>query len=86
MTDRRTFLKSAGMATAAAMAAPLASCATNQGDDKKRLAVDESINSRLIVPRGNALPITGTFLDEISHDIPHQNWGAKEWDLDFRYM
>lgn len=86
MTDRRTFLKSAGMAAAAAMAAPLASCATNQGDDKKRLAVDESINSRLIVPRGNALPITGTFLDEISHDIPHQNWGAKEWDLDFRYM
>ena len=86
MTDRRTFLKSAGMATAAAMAAPLASCATNQGDDKKRLAVDESINSTLIVPRGNALPISGTFLDEISHDIPHQNWGAKAWDLDFRYM
>ena len=22
---------------------------------------------------GNALRITGTFLDEISHDIPHQN-------------
>ena len=86
MTDRRSFLKSAGMATAAAMAAPLASCATNQGDDKKRLAVDESINSTLIVPKGNALPISGTFLDEISHDIPHQNWGAKEWDLDFRYM
>jgi len=30
--------------------------------------------------------ITGTFLDEISHDIPHQNWGVKEWDLDFKYM
>ena len=24
--------------------------------------------------------ITGTFLDEISHNIPHQNWGEKEWD------
>lgn len=23
----------------------------------------------------NGLKITGTFLDEISHDIPHQNWG-----------
>lgn len=23
-----------------------------------------------------------TFLDEISHDIPHQNWGVKEWDAD----
>lgn len=28
----------------------------------------------------------GTFLDEISHDIPHQNWGEKEWDADFGYM
>ena len=30
--------------------------------------------------------ITGTFLDEISHDIPHQNWGEKEWERDFQYM
>ncbi len=30
--------------------------------------------------------IKGTFLDEISHDIPHQNWGAEEWDKDFGYM
>jgi Domain of unknown function (DUF4434) len=30
--------------------------------------------------------ITGTFLDEISHDIPHQNWGVKEWDQDFKSM
>jgi hypothetical protein len=32
------------------------------------------------------LPITGTFLDEISHDIPHQNWGRQEWEQDFQYM
>ncbi|NSW53106.1 MAG: DUF4434 domain-containing protein [Anaerolineae bacterium] len=31
-------------------------------------------------------PITGTFLDEISHDIPHQNWGPVEWDQDFQAM
>ena len=30
--------------------------------------------------------ITGTFIDEISHDIPHQNWSAKEWDQDFQHM
>lgn len=30
--------------------------------------------------------ITGTFLDEISHDIPHQNWGPQEWEADFRHM
>ena len=32
------------------------------------------------------IPITGTFLDEISHDIPHQNWGRKEWEKDFQAM
>ena len=30
--------------------------------------------------------IKGTFIDEISHDIPHQNWGSAEWDQDFAYM
>ncbi len=30
--------------------------------------------------------ITGTFLDEISHDIPHQNWGEEEWRRDFAAM
>ncbi|HMQ49598.1 MAG TPA: DUF4434 domain-containing protein [Saprospiraceae bacterium] len=32
------------------------------------------------------MKITGTFLDEISHDINHQNWGAKEWEADFQAM
>lgn len=32
------------------------------------------------------MKITGTFLDEISHDIPHQNWGRTEWAQDFEYM
>ena len=32
------------------------------------------------------MKITGTFLDEISYDIPHQNWGEKEWDADVRSM
>ena len=36
--------------------------------------------------KSDGLKITGTFLDEISHDIPHQNWGLKEWDRDFQYM
>ena len=30
--------------------------------------------------------IKGTLLDEISHYIPHQNWGEAEWDRDFGYM
>lgn len=27
--------------------------------------------------------VTGTFLDEITHDIPSQNWGASEWRREF---
>lgn len=27
--------------------------------------------------------ITGTFLDEITHDIPSQNWGEREWRSEF---
>lgn len=30
--------------------------------------------------------ITGTFLDEITHDIPRQNWGREEWAADFAHM
>ncbi len=32
------------------------------------------------------MKITGTFLDEVSHDIPHQNWGRAEWERDFAAM
>ncbi len=32
------------------------------------------------------MKITGTFLDEISYDIPHQNWGREEWRRDFLNM
>jgi len=30
--------------------------------------------------------ITGTFLDEITHDIPSNNWGRQEWAADFQVM
>ena len=30
--------------------------------------------------------ITGTFLDEISHDIPSANWGPSQWAADFDAM
>ncbi len=32
------------------------------------------------------MKLKGTFIDEISHDIPHQNWGEAEWDADFQAM
>jgi hypothetical protein len=48
--------------------------------------INNALRSKLIVPKDNGIKISGTFLDEISHDIPHQNWGEAEWDLDFQYM
>lgn len=30
--------------------------------------------------------ITGTFLDEITHDIPSNNWGREEWAREFRIL
>ena len=73
-----------GIGAAAAASLPLA------GFGDRNLPADElsGIEQQrpLIVPPANGLRITGTFLDEISHDIPHQNWGEKDWDKDFRYM
>lgn len=85
--NRRDFLKKAAIAGASVAAIPaVAACGGKTSDNSKTLKADDSIQSSLIVPKANALHISGTFLDEISHDIPHQNWGEKEWDLDFRHM
>ncbi len=32
------------------------------------------------------LPITGTFIDEVSHNVLSFNWGEEEWDRDFAAM
>ena len=32
------------------------------------------------------MKITGTFIDEITHDIPSANWGPQEWARDFDAM
>lgn len=89
--DRRDFIKKVAVAAASAVAVPAAAAAgraeaavTDAGESPAAAA--RGPQSRLIVPKAAGLPITGTFLDEISHDIPHQNWGEKEWDADFRYM
>ena len=87
MTDRRSFLKKAAMATASAIVAPgILKAAEKNGGIAGEAGTEAHGNGGLIVPAGQGLKITGTFLDEISHDIPHQNWGEKEWDADFRNM
>ena len=82
-TNRREFLKKSALAGASALVAPslFGAC-----DEKKETILTNEMESKLIVPKKQGLQITGTFLDEISHDIPHQNWGLKEWDQDFQHM
>lgn len=91
--SRREFLKKvgigAGVAAAAAGAPLLTSCnkvadsASGAGGASNFISDAEP---KLIVPKAEGLKITGTFLDEISHDIPHQNWSEKEWEQDFMHM
>jgi len=80
--SRRDFFKKTSITGIAAMTLPLAGLAS----DFEPSQSISGIESKLIVPKAKGLKITGTFLDEISHDIPHQNWGEKEWDADFAHM
>ena len=86
MNNRRDFLKKRMAGTAAAVAAPsiLAAEAMASKNDSTNMPLTGDKAELLIKERG--LPITGAFLDEISHDIPHQNWGLAEWDQDFKNM
>mgnify|MGYP002262062896 CR=1 FL=1 len=86
MSNRRDFLKKSAFAGASLFAAPSFLSAASGESEKLPSESKVSPESKLIIPKNNGLKITGTFLDEISHDIPHQNWGLKEWDLDFQYM
>ena len=89
MTDRRQFLKDLAVIGAAAVAAPAVMGSTRDeltDEQKAKIAADADNDSFWLVEKNKGLKITGTFLDEISHDIPHQNWGVKEWDMDFQHM
>lgn len=88
--NRRNFLKKMAFAGVSATIIPtLNSCTEKKSSilcPESNIKMDCGLETQLIIPPNNGLKITGTFLDEISHDIPDQNWGEREWDLDFRYM
>ena len=83
MNTRRDFLKKTALFGASMVTAP--SLMAGDGEaDLSLFSGQERLNTASTVE--NTLRISGTFLDEISHDIPHQNWGEKEWEQDFRHM
>lgn len=78
--NRRNFLKNASMG-----AASLTVLGTGTAIAGNSAGTHE--NSKFETPGIlKGMPIKATFLDEISWDIPHQNWGVKEWDEDFKAM
>ena len=79
--SRREFLKRTALTGAAAMAVPAMGMVERAAEP-----FASGSNDDIILVKNKGLRITGTFLDEISHDIPHQNWGPKEWEQDFKYM
>ena len=80
-------LKPGGFAAALAVliAVVLASCSPKgaAGGDAACGLSDADFRTEGIL---EAIPVRATFLDEVSWDIPHQNWGVREWDADFRAM
>lgn len=71
--SRRDFLKKSVLAGASLVVAPsLLQTSSERIENLVTAPVDDEI--RLIVLKSNGLKITSTFLDEISHDIPHQNF------------
>lgn len=83
MASRRDFLKGMAALGTAAVAGPLLE---GYAKNVEPSVADHALDETGLLVKNNALKITGTFLDEISHDIPHQNWGVKEWDRDFQHM
>lgn len=74
--NRRDFLKRAAIAGSSVIAVPSIIGCNKGSNNSMNTAPDESIESSLIVPSKNGIQITGTFIDEISHD--HIRTGAKE--------
>ena len=67
--DRREFLKKSIMAGASLLLSPSLLKASSDSE------IWEMTNKNGGVKlKSDGLKITATFLDEISHDIPHQNW------------
>ena len=89
---RRTFLRDLAIGSGGILAytlnsQPINATATSayRSSEKKRKG---NLSDKMFETSGilKGMPIKATFLDEVSWDIPHQNWGVKEWDLDFQAM
>ena len=84
--NRRSFLKQVTAALGVAAAGKyLTSC--TKAEASNVYEPDMSLAGKFVTPEClQGMPIHATFLDEVSWDIPHHNWGPVEWDRDFASM
>ncbi len=81
MNGRRNFLKTAFASCSLLAGSKFLTACSSVG----KLA-DEEFPSFATPDILKGMPIKATFLDEVSWDIPHQNWGTREWNEDFKAM
>ena len=86
--SRRSFLKNVAAGSAGMGACNNANKVSGVAASKVRpVPTGEFINKQFETPNiMKGMPIRATFIDEVSWDIPHQNWGVFEWDRDFAAM
>lgn len=85
--ERRNFIKGALAACSLFVGNKLFALPENASFLSSEKEISMNDNASFITPNiMKGMPITATFLDEVSWDIPHQNWGIKEWDRDFKAM
>lgn len=86
MLSRRKFLK-LSLASLSLYMSKNVLAAPGQWFSKEMESMNRDEKEHFKTPKClEGMPIKATFLDEISWDIPHQNWGWKEWDADFKRM
>lgn len=83
-TSRRDFIKN--VTVGSLLLSSLGACSLVGGGSSKNKTTKNSMSGDFSTGLMKGMPIHATFLDEVSWDIPHQNWGAKEWDKDFQAM
>jgi hypothetical protein len=89
MRSRRNFIKNAVLGSAGVIAAQsLHGENFSTGKGIELPSNDGLLSNKQFETPGifKGMPIHATFLDEVSWDIPHQNWGVHEWDRDFQAM
>jgi hypothetical protein len=85
MNERRNFLKGVLASSSLMIAQKLFS--SDYLIESSKSSFDANMKNSYVTPNAmKGMPIHATFLDEISWDIPHQNWGVKDWDKDFSAM